>query len=99
MGYGIPWLNLRGKLFDLPSVVEGMEDRARRGEERRRKRTTKWVHDRLSIGNDGRCTECDQALSGPRMVKRINNDQIRHHWVCETCGHSFTTATRLVPLK
>jgi hypothetical protein len=98
-GAGAWMLGEARKLFYLPSVVKGVEDWVRRGEERRRKRTTKWVHGRLSIGNDGRCTECDQALSGPRKATRINNELIRHNWVCETCGHRFTTSTRLIPVK
>ena len=39
-----------------------------------------------------RCPHCSDRLVAPVMSEFVDRDEIRHHWECEACGGSSTTA-------
>jgi hypothetical protein len=41
------------------------------------------------------CPECNSLLFAAAASTFISERNVRHAWVCEDCGHAFTTTVRL----
>ena len=39
-----------------------------------------------------RCPHCGDWMVAPLVSEFVEGGEIRHHWECETCGESSTTA-------
>jgi hypothetical protein len=39
-----------------------------------------------------RCPLCSDWMVAPLMSEFVEGGEIRHHWVCESCGETSTTA-------
>jgi len=42
-----------------------------------------------------RCPYCGDWMVAPVMSEFVEGGEIRHHWQCDTCGESSTTAIPL----
>jgi DNA-directed RNA polymerase subunit RPC12/RpoP len=42
-----------------------------------------------------RCPYCGDWMVAPVLTEYVEGDEIRHHWECDTCGESSTTAIPL----
>ena len=42
-----------------------------------------------------RCTQCGDWIVAPLMSEFVAGGEIRHHWVCESCGEVSCTAVAL----
>jgi transcription elongation factor Elf1 len=42
-----------------------------------------------------RCPRCGDWMVAPVVSEFVEGGEIRHHWECETCGESTTTAIPL----
>jgi len=42
-----------------------------------------------------RCSQCGDWMVAPLMSEFVLHGEIRHHWVCETCGEVSLTAIPL----
>ncbi len=41
------------------------------------------------------CPQCDDQLFASSVSVHVNDNDIRHWWNCESCGHEFMTTVRL----
>jgi RNase P subunit RPR2 len=41
------------------------------------------------------CPECHAVLIAPAASAHVSERDVRHAWLCEECGHAFTTTVRL----
>jgi hypothetical protein len=41
------------------------------------------------------CPECHAVMVAAAASALVSERQIRHAWLCEDCGHAFTTTVRL----
>ena len=41
------------------------------------------------------CTNCGEAVIAPYWSQFVCQEQVRHFWICEACGHQFDTAVEL----
>jgi hypothetical protein len=42
-----------------------------------------------------RCPLCSDWMVAPLMSEFVEGGEIRHHWVCESCGETSTTALEI----
>ena len=42
-----------------------------------------------------RCTTCGDLIVAPFMSEFVERGEIRHHWVCESCGECSSTSINL----
>jgi uncharacterized protein with PIN domain len=45
-----------------------------------------------SFALPARCPHCGDWLVAPVVSEFVEDGEIRHHWECDTCGESSTTA-------
>jgi len=45
-------------------------------------------------GNVG-CPDCGGRMVAPELTEFVAAREIRHHWLCDICGHAFCTALPL----
>jgi|GEM_PF-7113343 len=50
---------------------------------------------RLAAGPLARCAACGDWMIAPLMSEFDAAGEIRHHWVCESCGEVTSTAVSL----
>ena len=43
------------------------------------------------------CPQCSEPLFASTVSVHVNENDIRHWWNCDTCGHEFMTTVRLWP--
>lgn len=43
-----------------------------------------------------RCPSCDDPLLAAEGSEFVNEQWIRHFWMCEACGYRFATSVRVV---
>lgn len=41
------------------------------------------------------CPECHSLMFAAAASAHVSERDIRHAWLCEDCGHAFTTTVRL----
>jgi hypothetical protein len=41
------------------------------------------------------CTKCREPVIAPYWSQFVCQEQVRHFWICEACGHQFDTAVEL----
>lgn len=41
------------------------------------------------------CPQCDDRLFASSVSVHVSENDIRHWWNCESCGHEFMTTVRL----
>jgi RNase P subunit RPR2 len=41
------------------------------------------------------CTECDRLLIAPKQSEYVSEEQVRHLWSCDSCGHEIELAVNL----
>ena len=56
---------------------------------------TPTLTDMPAIASLTRCTRCGDWLVAPLISEFVAGDEIRHHWVCESCGEVSSTAIPL----
>jgi transcription elongation factor Elf1 len=42
-----------------------------------------------------RCPHCGDSMVAPVVSEFVDDREIRHHWECDNCGESSTTAIAL----
>ena len=47
------------------------------------------------FGSVARCVQCGDWIVAPLVSEFVANGEIRHHWVCESCGEVCCTAVAL----
>jgi DNA-directed RNA polymerase subunit M/transcription elongation factor TFIIS len=40
------------------------------------------------------CPQCQDLIIAATQSQHVSRNEIRHWWVCETCGHEFRTTVR-----
>jgi len=48
-----------------------------------------------SFAQPARCAQCGDWIVAPLMSEFVAGGEIRHHWVCESCGEVSCTAVAL----
>ncbi len=56
--------------------------------------TTKLARLR-SFSSPVRCPHCGDRMVAPVLSEFVEGGEIRHHWECDACGESSTTAIPL----
>ena len=49
-----------------------------------------------AFGSLAHCTQCGDSMVAPLMSEFVAAGEIRHHWVCESCGEVCCTAIALI---
>jgi len=52
-----------------------------------------------AFGAPARCPECGDWMVAPISSEFIEGNEIRHHWVCDSCGEASSTSISLEPLE
>jgi hypothetical protein len=47
------------------------------------------------LASTGYCPGCGDRLVAPESSEFVDGGEIRHHWLCDACGHEFCTALTL----
>jgi transcription elongation factor Elf1 len=42
------------------------------------------------------CPKCNDILLAPAMSEHVNENLVRHVWLCDSCGHQFQTSVVLL---
>jgi transcription elongation factor Elf1 len=42
------------------------------------------------------CPKCNDMLLAPASSEYVNEDLVRHVWLCDACGHQFQTSVGLL---
>ena len=42
------------------------------------------------------CPHCDELVVAPEVSEFVSEGKVRHFWSCDSCGHEFATAVRLI---
>ena len=50
---------------------------------------------RRSLAAPMRCPHCNDWMVAPVLSEFVDGNEIRHHWECDACGESTTTAIPL----
>jgi hypothetical protein len=53
---------------------------------------TPKLSDRRAFASPARCGQCGDWMVAPLMSEFVPGGEIRHHWVCESCGEVSCTA-------
>ena len=56
---------------------------------------TSRVTEMPAFGSLARCTQCGDWMVAPLMSEFVGAGEIRHHWVCESCGEVRCTEVAL----
>ena len=41
------------------------------------------------------CDQCQDDIIAPNRSEYVNQDQVRHFWSCDNCGHQFEMSVNL----
>lgn len=47
------------------------------------------------LASPPRCPRCGDRMVAPELSEFVDRGEIRHHWLCDTCGQAFETSVRL----
>jgi len=42
------------------------------------------------------CPHCDALVVAPDASQFVSEGKVRHFWSCDSCGHEFATAVKLI---
>ena len=45
------------------------------------------------------CPHCDDMLVAPAVSVHVHQDDIRHWWSCDACGHEFMTSVTVASMR
>ncbi len=41
------------------------------------------------------CHRCDELMFASMAAEFVSQSRVRHQWMCESCGHEFSTSVQL----
>jgi len=45
------------------------------------------------------CPHCNDTLVAPALSVHVHQNDIRHWWSCDTCGHEFLTSVSVANMR
>jgi hypothetical protein len=63
--------------------------------------TQAWMRNRSAPRRIARphCPHCNDMLVAPAVSVHVHQDDIRHWWSCDECGHEFMTAVTVATMQ